>query len=266
MGAKKYTGEIKSYNFSSFSDHTAASETYNFQSFELQDVDQSIIAKEHGDAKSSGFAIGAEIKKQRGHAQYELDQYNIKIQQEVDKKVELIKSQVTRKSYEHAIRMAKTEIEDQFAKNFDQQVADLTNFVNFIKEQQREIIAGSKRDVLKIVQLVVQWVLQREVKLDYIDNLLPLILNQVQENQKILIKVDPKTYDYLQNADNLLTTKFSSFTDIKVILDEHISHPGVIVETNSNVFDATQAAQQELINNIFSNLVESQNGSNSSES
>ena len=84
MGAKKYTGEIKSYNFSSFSDHTAASETYNFQSFELQDVDQSIIAKEHGDAKSSGFAIGAEIKKQRGHAQYELDQYNIKIQQEVE--------------------------------------------------------------------------------------------------------------------------------------------------------------------------------------
>lgn len=265
MGGRKYAGEVKSYDFVSFSDQTIKSETYSFKNFEITSLDQNLIAAEQGFAKNKGFDIGDEIKKQRGHAQYEIDQYNIKIAEEVEKRVQKLKSEVTRKSYEHAIKMAKNEIEDQFSKNFNQQVSDLTQFVDFVKEQQNAILNKSKKDVLKIIQLVVHWVIQKEVKIDYVENLLPLILSKVQENQKILVKVDAQTYGHLQNAENLLSNKFSIFKDIKVIMDEHITYPGVIVETDSNIFDASAEAQNQLIENLFSSLMESQSGSNSSE-
>ena len=265
MGARKYSGEIKSYDFAPFSDQTAQSETYSFKNFGITSIDQSLIASEHGNAKSQGFDIGDEVKKQRGHAKYEVDQYNAKIAEEVEKRVKELRSEIAKKSYDHAIRLAKSEIEEQFAKNFEQQVLDLTNFVDFVKQQQDDILVQGKKDVLKIIQLVVQWVIQREVKVDYVDSLLPLILSKVQESQKVLVKVDSKTYEYLQNADNLLSKKFTNFKSIKVILDEHISYPGVVVETDSNIFDASTEAQKQLIENLFSSLMESHSGSNSSE-
>ncbi len=266
MGARKYSGEVRSYNFSSFSDEAVKGENYNFQNFELNTLDAAIIAKEHGNALSHGFNIGEEIKKQRGHAQYAEEQYNLKIEEEVQKRIEKLKSDTTKKSYEHAIKMAKTEIESQFLKNFEQQVSDLTNYVAFIKEQQRDILLQSKKDVLKILQLVVQWILQKEVKVDYVEKILPIILNQVQDNQKILIKVDPATFETLQGADNLISQKFTSFKDIKLISDDHIPHPGVMVETDSNIFDATYDAQLKLVEDIFSNISESMRGSSTSES
>ena len=195
-----------------------------------------------------------------------MDQYTLKISQEVDKKIQEMKSDVEKSSYEEGMKLAKSEIEKQFRNNFEQQVSDLTNFVNFVKQQQHEVLMNNRKDVLKIIQLVLHWILQKEVKVDYVDKILPMILNHVQENQKIMIKVDPVTFDNFRNANTLLSEKFSSFKDIKVVVDDHISHPGVIVETDSNLYDATYTAQLQLVDELFSSLMESKSGSNITES
>lgn len=267
MGARKYTGEIKGYSFTAFSDQTAQSETYSFKTLEVVDiVDSRSIAKEHGIARSEGFNINQEVMQRRGHAKYEVDQHNIKIAQEVQKNVDLIKSDIIQKAYEEGLGRAKEEIEAQFKQNFEQQVTDLTNFVDFIKKQQQEILDRSKKDLLKIIHQLTHWILQRELNIDYVSNLLPLILGKIQEGQKILVKVDSTTYQTLKDADHVLQTKFSSFKDLRVIVDDHITYPGVIVETDSNIFNATQEAQKQLIDSLFSNLLESSSGSNTSES
>jgi len=266
LGARKYMGEVRIYNFSSFSDEAVKGEKYSFKNFELSSLDAAVIATEHSNALSHGFDIEEEIKKQRGHAQYAVDQYNFKIEQEVERRIEQLQAEVTQKSYEHAIKIAKTEVENQFLKNFEQQITDLTTYVAFIKKQQKEILLQSKKDVIKILQLVMQWILQKEVKVDYVEKILPVILNHVQDGQKILIKVDLTTFETLQGADALISQKFSSFKDIKIIPDDRIPHPGVIVETDSNIFDATYDAQLKLIEDIFSNLTESIRGSSAAES
>lgn len=267
MTAKKYNGEIKGYSFAAFSEPNIQGETYNFKSIEVVNiVDNRSIAKEHGIARKEGFNINQEVMQQRGHAKYEVDQYNLKIAEEVQKKIDLIKLEVSKKAYEEGLSRAKEEIEAQFKVNFEQQVTDLTNFVDFVKEQQKEVLERSKKDLLKIIQQLTHWILQRELNVDYVTNLLPMILSKVQDGQKILIKVDTITFEKLKTADHILQTKFSSFKNLRVITDEHITHPGVVVETDSNIFDATQDAQKQLIDSLFSNLLESNSGSNTSES
>ena len=88
MSARKYTSEVKNYIFSSFSEESKNTEKYSFQAIHIDGISSKVLAKEHQSALSQGFSIGEEIKKQRGHAQYEMDQYTLKISQEVDKKIQ----------------------------------------------------------------------------------------------------------------------------------------------------------------------------------
>lgn len=267
MGARKYAGEIKVYNFSSFGEEVVQGSTYQFKSFEGSNkVDQVSIAREHGNALTEGFDIIAEVKKQRGHAKYEVEQYNLKIDDLVARKLEMLKEEVMQKAYLEGLSKAKQEIESQFKENFEQQVIDLTGYVDFVKQQQKEVINKSKKDILKIVQMVTHWILQKEINTDYATHLIPLILNKVQDEQNIVIKVDVKSYEKLSDADSIIKTKFQTFKGLKIIPDEHITFPGVVIETDSNIFDATQEAQKQLIENLFSSLMESSSGSNNSES
>lgn len=264
MGARKYAGEVKSFNFSSFQEQIIQEKNYSFKNFNVSKiVDSHTIAHEHSDAIHKGFNINEEVKIQRGHAQYEADQYNIKIEEEVQKKILEIKEQISSEAYNEGLSRAKEEIELQFKTNFEQQVNDLIHFVEFVKKNQNEVLEKSKKDLLKVVQLLTHWILQKELNIDYVDKLIPLILTKVQEGQKILIKVDTKSFETLKEGDNLLQTKFSSFKNLRLLVDEHITHPGVIIETDSNIFDATQEAQKELIDSVFSSLMEQDRGSNS---
>lgn len=266
MGAKKYLGEVKDFNFTSFTS-SQPSATFEFKNFSLESSsDQDAkIKQEHDFAKRDGFSIIPEVKHHRGHAQHEEDLFYKRLDSEVATKIDQIKKLAFEQAYNEGLSKAKETIEQQFLKNFEQQVSDLTAFVEFVKSHQEKILENNRREVLKIIQSVCHWVLQKEVDVTYAERIIPLMLSKVQGTSKIVLKVDPKSYEHLKGANELILTKFESFKDFKVIPDEHITFPGVVVESEASILDATQESLKKIIDDLFNTLTESANGTSSSE-
>lgn len=266
MSSKKIFGEVKDYNFSSFTETMPSASTFHFNKIiDEKSESKATVVNEHNLAKSVQFSIVQEVKDHRGHAQYETELFEKKLEEELAKSLKNVKKAAYDDAYRHGLQVAKNEIENQFLSQFDDQLKELKHFAAFIKKHQSEILEQNKKEILKIVHLVCSWILHKECNTDYVERILPVILSKVQETSKIIIKVDPKTYQDLQNANNFLQNKYSDFKDLRVISDDHITHPGVIVESESNIFDASQETLKAKINDIFNVITESSNGSGTSE-
>lgn len=266
MSNKKYMAEVREFNFLSFTDSELHDSSYQFKKIIDEGTEsRENVVHEHNLAKAGQFSIIQEVKDHRGHTDYENELFEKKVQEELNKSIKSVKKTAYDDAYRLGLQNAKNEIEGQFLKQFEEQVNDLKNFTSFIKKNQHEILELNRKEILRMIQLVCHWVLQKELNTDFVENMLPVILSKIQETNKIVIKVDPLTYEKLQNANELLQSKYDGFKDLKVVSDDHITHPGVVVESESNIFDATQETLKNKINDLFNTLTESSNGSGTSE-
>jgi len=255
VGERKYLGEVKSFEFSSFGSAPVESSEFKFVDLKvMKNVEGNVLGAENENARLAGFSISADVRLQRGLDEHEQNRQEEKIKNLVDEKYVTVREQGFKEGHQEGLVVGKSDIETKYAEFYEKSLAELSSLINFVKEQQTKMINEHRNDVMRILEVATKWVLLREVDLKYTERLITAMLSKIQGEQYLVMKVDLKTFSEHQQIQEMVHSRFPSFKNFRIECDEQLKHPSVIVETESSLLDGSWDSQMASIEKLFSEI------------
>lgn len=205
---KRLLGDIKDYQFQSFSpipDDTETPVEYSFESFEdgvfqKKEKHQKTIKLERSQAEKHNFQIAPIVKEHRGLQEQEESEREKRILDEVAKRVSLIEEEAFRRGYEDGVKSGREEVYEQTRASTEEKLTSLNAIISDVLKIKGDLLLGQKQEVYKMVRNLTKWVILRELKDDddYLNRLLEKLISETQTKSNLLVQVNQKEFEAME--------------------------------------------------------------------
>lgn len=253
---KKLVDSISDYKFFEFSTPKKGVFEYNLDDLSGKKdikIPEAKIRKERRNAAKKNFSISEIVSDFRGiKKQEEQDQAEF-IQKRVNKKIEEVKSVAEEEGLKLGQEKSYQEYSEKLQKEIDEKLEILNQNIDEVLNYKENVIREEKSKIYDLINTLCRWVVLKELKEDgeYIKRLLDKVLRDLEENGKVLVKVSRSRFAEMPELFDRIEEKFKDKHKIRVEVDDDLTDHGIILESESNLIDASLETQLETISKII---------------
>ncbi len=252
--------DIKDFSFPEF--NGAANTDSGAKEFlfrELADVQAKgeekakIIKAERERAENSGFSISPIVREYRGISRQEIEERERRIEDEVHKRVELLRQEAIQEGYQEGVEQGKAEVFHQTRRMTEEKLAHLTALIQEVLAQKEELLGREKSEVYRLVRNLSKWVILRELKDDgvYLERLLEKLITELGSKQNLLIQVNRSQFESMPEVLEVVQEKIGQLANVRVEHDSAVSANGFIIESENGIINGTLEEQFTQLDRLF---------------
>ncbi len=254
------TVDVQEYNFARFeqSENDSKVKSFEFKDFsksapKVSQEHERVIKIERQLAHEKQFQIAPIVEEFRGLSAQAAREREVRIAEEVEKRVALIKEEAYLAGREQGIEQGRAEILEQMSVEVEEKIAYFTEMIHEVLAMKTEIIERQKREVFLMMRNLVKWIILRELKEDgqYINRLLEKLIIEIGSKEHLLIQVDEKSFEAMPEVLEILQKKLGEFTNVRVEVDYSMDRPGIILDSQNGIINATLDQQFENLSKLF---------------
>jgi flagellar assembly protein FliH len=262
----KQFSDVKEYQFLSFTDvedEPNVVKTFEFQpiskagDLKRQEDFQKVIKIERNHAKENQFKINPIVEKHRGIRDQEDLEYEMRVREEVEKRVRLIQEDAYKAGYEEGVSQGREEIFDEMRNVVDQKLDNFSEMIHAVLKTQEDIVARQQQEIYVLIKNLTRWVILRELKEDgaYINRLLEKLLLEMQTRSNLLIQVNENNFNDMPEVLSHVQSKLGELKNVRVEIDNQIETQGIIVESDNGIINATMEEQFKSLDKLFEDVI-----------
>ena len=256
--------DIEEYEFKSF--ESSALREGICEDFEMPDLEDSFIKDkkrheskilfERESANKSQFKISPVVKKHRGMNDQLVEERKKQVADEVNKKVAEIQGEAYRDGFEQGARQGREEVFKQTRLGTEEKLTALTEMISNVLETKGEIIATQQKELYSLVRTLCKWVILREIKEEesYLERLLEKLILEIQTKNNLLVKVDQKSFESMEDILESVQNKLGELTNVRVEIDYDSEGPGIILESENGIINGTLKQQFSGLDRLFESV------------
>ena len=190
---------------------------------------------------------------QHGRTQFQLSPEVTRQIQAIEEKVmkELKKkaAQIERQAYEQGYAQGENDGLERGQKKLEIVIRQMGSLLREIETRKEELFQTFEQEMVDLAFSLIKKVLRRESRLTegVVKDTLRAAFNQVEENRRVVLHLNPGDYKYLLRNPDQLPFVLQDRARIKIIEDGTVTSGGCLLETEYGVIDATIEGQFDQI-------------------
>lgn len=264
MNNNGQNSEVEEYSFQNFSlNKVNENEVQDFQFQDLEGMSvrevenhQQTVRLERQYSKNSGFSIAPIVKEHRGVNKQVETEREKRIEDEVQRRVDAIREEAFKSGIDEGIQTGRQEVFDQTRIATDEKLTALTAMVTEVLNTQVKLVENQKTQIYEMVRNLTKWIILRELKDDgkYIHRLLEKLIQEMQIKSNLLIHVDQKNFENMPDVLEAVQEKLGALENVRVETDFDIDGPGIILESDNGIINATMFEQIKSLDKLFASV------------
>lgn len=262
----KNYGEVTNYQFQAFNE--VDGDAADVKVFEFKPISkngdnlrreefQKVIKSERTFAKENQFKVNPIVEKHRGLRDQEEYEYEMRVREEVEKRVQQIQEEAYKAGFEEGVNQGREEIFDEMRNVVDQKLDNLSEMVHEVLKTQEDLITKQQKEVYVLVKNLTKWIILRELKDDgkYVERLLEKILLEIQARTNLLIQVNPDNFSEMPEVLEHVQKRLGELKNVRVEIDNAVESKGMIVESENGIINATMEEQFKSLDKLFEDVI-----------
>lgn len=261
--------EVRDYKFKEFTVRAIDSDLvneYQFSEFEegqilcLESKVQELkIEREY--SEKNDFQLSPIVRQYRGHQKQESEERKQKIQEEVARKVELLREEVERKGYEDGVIRGREEVYEQTKEEASQKIEILTHLIGDVLSLKEKIFKQQKDELVDLLKVVAKWVTLKELKNDdnYLERLLEKLIHEMQSKNNLQVKVSANDFKQMPEVLAAVEEKLGGLDNVRLEIDQDNLEGGIILQSDNGIIKASIQDQFNEIDRLFTHLSGNEN-------
>lgn len=257
--------EIKPFTFNDLkSTHVVSNGS--FQAFEFQNltgesvtatkVTEEEIRKERKHAAKNNFKIDDIVRDSRGLARQEQSDVEIKIQQEVKRRLEAAYEEAYKEGLERGREEGKEAAMAEFHEALGQKVEDFGQVIAQVQGQSDKIIENNRSEVYEFVKRFTKWIILKEVNEKvYLEGLLEKLILELNARKNLIVKVGKANFAQMPDVVKAVEERLGQLQNVRIEIVPEIQHPGIILESENGLIDGSLEGVFQNIDKIFEQVV-----------
>lgn len=235
----------------------------HFKKFDTEKISNDRIREDRLREKEFSFKINQFVKDHRGLTRQENDDFEMIVNEEVERRVARIIEEKEREGFSRGLTQGELKATQDASMRLDQEINNFCEDLNKILSESHLIYEKHRDNILNIVKKLTKWTTLQEVKNDsYLEMLLSKLFSEIKEKSHLIIRMNPQDYQKIKNLMPIFESKIGPFPHLKLEQDEAITSPGIILESDHSLIDATIENQLEAIERSVDSLGVESHGNN----
>jgi len=252
--------EVEDYVFAQFEESRSNGNvlSYEFADFKNSKVvkkeeHEQVIKTERQRAYDKQFQIAPIVEEFRGMSAQAAREREIRISEEVNKRVALIKEEAYKAGHEQGMEHGRAEILEQMSVEVEEKLSYFTQMIHEVLALKTQIIENQKKEIYTMMKNLVKWILLRELKDDgeYINRLLEKIIIEIGSKEHLLIQVNEANFKAMPEVLEMIQKKLGELTNIRVEIDYSMERPGIILDSQNGIINASLDQQFANLDKLF---------------
>lgn len=253
--------EVQEYQFQSFTknaDNSGSVSDFQFQNLDSHFANSrkpspEIIKVERTNSRLKGFEVSDIVRHHRGlQAQEESEKEQI-IQEEVERRLALIKEDAFRQGFQEGSSAGKEEVFQETIRQTEEKLETLGEMIRGVLGTSEDILKAQKKQIYNLVRTLTKWVILRELKDDdkYLERLLEKIILEMQTKKNLLVRVDQKDFEFMPEVLEHVQKRIGELQNVRVEIDFDIEGPGLVLESENGIINGTLNEQLKSLDRLF---------------
>ena len=224
----KYSGAVEEYQFQSFSEGGNEKVlNYNFQNLgqfkgkDEKELHQKTIKIERGFATQNQFKINSIVEEHRGLKQQAADEFEARIQDEVEKRVAEISESAFKAGFEEGLSEGRDAIFNELRNEVEKKLEDFNLMINDVIASYEVVFSKQKNEMYALIKNLTKWIILRELDGDgkYVERLLEKLLQEIQVRHNLLIQVSEAHFQHMPEVLEHVQKKLGELKNVRVEID-----------------------------------------------
>jgi len=244
-GKSKTSTDVKAFDIQEFSEDVQKS----------LETPQHVIRQERNSAKKNLFNIMPVVKDDRGIIKQEERDYEERVQNEVEKRLEILAKEAFDQGYQEGKEKGFADSIEDCKRDAAEKIDQLSEMLNELVAVKDDIVKNQKDEIYRMVKTLVKWICLREIEDDsYIQNLFERLVLEVQTKNNLLFKVNESNFARMPEVLEVIQQKIGELPKVRVEIEHKMEHPGLIIESENGIVDGSISAQFRHIDKLFESV------------
>lgn len=252
--------EVENYVFTQFkkSNDQGGVKDYQFSDLKKGTLPQTqehevVIKMERQLARQKQFQIAPVVEEFRGMSAQAERERERRIAEEVSKRVALIKEEAYQEGLALGQEQGRAEILEQMSFEVEEKLSYFTGMIHEVLALKVQIAEQQKKEIFTMMKNLVKWVLLRELKEDgaYVERLLEKLIIEMGSKEHLLIHVSESHFAQMPEVLEIVQKKLGALTNVRVEVDYEMDGPGLILESQNGIINASLKQQFENLEKLF---------------
>jgi flagellar assembly protein FliH len=253
--------DIKSFEFADLqSNHIVGNdkfEAFSFKSLQGETLhgtlpSEETISDERKFEREKSFQIDSIVRESRGINRQEKNELDIKINQEVKKKLEQTYEEAHGKGLELGRNEGLVEVQKNLEASSLKKLDELTRVINEVQTQANELVSKNHLEIQEFVKRFTKWIILKEInEKTYLTDLLEKLILELNARRNLIIRVGKENFSQMPEVLQIVQSKIGELPNVRVEIVSEIRHPGIILESENGLIDGSMEQIFENIDKIF---------------
>ena len=257
--------DIKSFEFSDLKTNQNVSDS-GFKAFSFNELSGESIQKdkiteetlrsERSFEQKNNFKIDGAVRDSRGLARQEKSDLEIKIQEEVNRRLELAYKEAYADGLEKGRVEGKAEALASYESELAQRIEDFSEVINGLARQNDKIIENNRHDIYEFVKRFTKWIILKEINEKvYLEGLLEKLILELNARKNLIVKVGRANFNKMPEVIQTVEARLGQLSNVRVEIVPELNHPGIILESENSLIDGSLEGVFQNIDKIFEQVV-----------
>lgn len=218
-------------------------------------VSENIIRLEREHEAKSPFEISPVVKEHRGLSKQAEQDFENRLQVELEKRLEAIHEEAFAKGFEQG-RIEGHELAHNEAKQqFESQVDECAQIIHSFKQHVQEQYHSSKDDIYRMVKNLTKWIVLKEVdEKYYLARLLEKLIHEINTKSGLVLHVNEKAFGHMPEIIKIVERKVGVLTNVRIEVDLDLDENGIVLESENTIIDGSLDAQFKSLDKLFTSV------------
>lgn len=201
----------------------------------------------------SDFKISPIVKEYRGLKSQEHEEREIRVEEEVGKRVFAVEKDAFQKGFEEGVKRGREEVLKKTILESQEKIASLSDMISEVLSLKSELFEKHKKEIFAVVRDLTKWIILRELKDDgtYLERLLEKLILEMQAKTNLIIQVNEKEFETMPEILESIQQKLGELTNVRVLVDYNIQEKGIVLESENGIIRANISEQFEVLDKLF---------------
>ncbi len=231
-------------------------DTLSGQSIQSTDISDETIRSERLHEKKNNFKIDDKVRASRGLSSQEEDDIEIRIQKEVQKRIEKIEQ----KAYKDGLEKGREEAFALSHQDFDAAAAakieSFAQSIEVLGANFKAIQDKNRKQIYEFVKKFTKWIVLKEIDEQlYMEKLFEKLLLETNARQNLIIKVNAEHFKEMPEIIKAVESRLGQLTNVRVEVDSEMEHAGIVLESENGIIDGSLKGVFQVIDKVFDSVV-----------
>ena len=227
------------------------------QSFNRETISDEVLRTERSNEKKHNFKIDNAVRDSRGLSQQEESDIEVKIRQEVNRRLEAAYKEAYAEGLQKGIEEGKTEAFSKYQTELDAKIEEFSGIIEVVKLNSEKILQKNKQEIVEFVKRFAKWIVLKEINEKvYLESLLEKLILELNARKNLIIKVGRNNFSQMSEVIQTVEGRLGQLSNVRVEIVPEINHPGIILESENGLIDGSIEGIFQNIDKIFEQVLQ----------